>query len=493
MDHELQYGFQYKDASVTSLSTYGDSGVVKLYRDGQDVNAAVLYREGNAAADVEYTSVSVQDTITFGNWTFKAGLRYDRQEGNNIASTVRGSAFAPELLPDLSYAGGETPFTWDTIAPRLGATYSWGDENQYLFRGSLAQFYDTLGSGFITPDNPVNPSYSYHSWTDTNGNGDVDQGELGASLADNINRPVNAIDPDLKAPKVDELVVGFEWAVNPEFTLGITGTLRERSDTTWTTLNGDLDPAVHFDKVENTVVDPNTGNTVDSSYYVLNAAGAAALNANNTILTNRPDYSEDFFGIELTATKRLSNRWMMRANLAWQDWTRNVGKNAVQDPNHFQSGINEDGGAMGVQSAGSGNRANIFYGSSTWTANINGLYQMPWDLTISANINAREGYALPYADNVQYNDAAGFNNNTFVAIGAFDATRADDLFWADFKLTKTFSLGGRTKVELAAEVFNAFNDDTILARELNASTTRAGEPVEVMAPRVGRFSATVHF
>ena len=492
LDHELQYGFQYKEGSVTSLGTYGADGVVKRYRPGNEVNTAILYREALTVADVDYTTLSIQDTITYGNWTFKAGLRYDRQEGKNGASSVNASPFVPDLMPSVSYDGGEVPFTWDTIAPRVGATYSWGDENQYLFRASIAQFYETLGAEFITPNNPMNASYSVHAWTD-NGNGVVEQGELGPSQSSNVGRPVNAIDPNLNPPKVDELVMGFEWAVNPEFTLGFTGTLRERTDETWTILNGDLDPTLHFDRVESSVTDPVTGQTRDTSYYALNEAGAAALNANNTILTNRPDYSEDYLGFELTATKRLSNRWMMRANLSWQDWTRNVGAGAIQDPTNFQSGTNEDGGAIGIQSAGSGNRANVFFGSSTWTANVNGLYQMPWDITVSANINAREGYSQPFADNQQYTDAGGFFNNTFIKYEAFDAQRTDDLFWADFKLTKTFSLGGRTKVELAAEIFNAFNDDTILARELNASTTRANEPVEVMAPRVGRFSATVHF
>lgn len=30
------------------------------------------------------------------------------------------------------------------------------------------------------------------------------------------------------------------------------------------------------------------------------------------MLTNRPGYSEDFDGIQLTTTKRLSDRWMLR-------------------------------------------------------------------------------------------------------------------------------------------------------------------------------------
>ena len=494
MDHELSYGFQYKEAAVTSLTSYARDGVLRYFDGAAGVGqTALLFREGNPNTELEYTTLTLQDTMTYGNWTFKAGLRYDRQEGNNIASTARANAFAPDILPELAYEGAETPFTWSTIAPRLGATYSFGDENQYLIRGSVSQFYETLGSEFITPSNPVTVKYSYHTWNDTNGDLQVDQGELSESLASNVNLPINEIDSDLKAPKVDELVIGAEWAINPEFTIGLSSTFRERSDEIWTRLNGNLDPESHYDRISATTTDPNTGQEVDVSYYAINEAGAAALDGLNTVTTNRPGYKENYFGLELTATKRLSNRWMMRANITYNDWTRDVPSDAIQDPNNFQDGRNEDGGLVGIQSAGSGSKNNTYFGSATWTANINGLYQLPWDLTISTNINAREGFSYPYAFQHTFVDAAGLFNNIFVKYDEFDANRGDDILYADFKLTKTFTMGGRTKVELAAEIFNAFNDDTIMARNLQVGVSTSNDPLEVVSPRVGRFSATVQF
>jgi hypothetical protein len=495
LDHELQYGFQYKDAAVTSATSYGNDGLLRLYVPGQVQQLAVLYREGNAKTELEYTSITMQDTMTMGNWTFKVGLRYDKQEGNNTATTVGANPFNPELLPGVNVAASPSPFSWDTISPRIGATYSWGDENQYLFRASVAQFYETLGSGFITPDNAATVKYSYHYWYDNNQNLIVEQGELSASLASDVEsvsgRPLDTIDRNLDPPKVDEFIVGAEWAVTPEFTLGTTITMRERTEEIWTPVNGASASDYTFVAGPEGVTHPETGESYTGDqlgYYILSSDAY-----NNSITTNRPGYSEDYFGIELTATKRLSNRWMMRGNISFQDWTRNVGNNSIVDPTHFRSGSNEDGAAVGIQSAGSGNRSNIFFGSSNWTANINGLYQMPWDVTVSANINAREGYVAPYAYRHQYTDSSGFSNTNFVLPGQFEDSRFDDLFWADFKLTKTFHLGGRTKVEIAAELFNAFNDDSVLARELRLGIGRSGEPVEIMAPRVGRFSATVHF
>lgn len=508
IDHELKYGFQYKEATVQSLSTYGDEGLFNIFgpESWGGFGVAYLYREGNAASALESMSFHVGDTMTMGNWTFKAGLRWDRQEGRNIASTVNAHPIIPELLPAVSYTGGETPFTWNTIAPRLGATYSFGDDNQYLVRGSVAKFYDTLSSGFITPNNPTNPRYVYYYWYDgENGDGLVQMDET-VEVSSNVDQVLTQIDPDLESPEQDELILGFEWSINPEFTVGITGTWRKKDNFTWAPING-LSTSDYVlnegtqDVVGNDFHDVPVEPGTTYSYYSVrddwepadaNGDGNNDLNDIQSYFTNNPFYSEDYSGIELTATKRLSNRWMMRANVTFQDWTRNVDPNGIINPTNFRSGSNEDGATRGVQSAGSGNRANVFFGSAGWTFNVNGLYQLPWDVTVSANLNGREGFAAPFSWRQRYNDPLG-SNTVFVKPGKFDDFRFEDLFTADFKVAKTFHMGGRTKVEVAAEIFNAFNEDTVLARELRLDTTRAGTPAEVLSPRVGRFSATVHF
>ena len=501
LDHELSYGFQYKEASVSSVTTYGDDSLVYFLR-GEQQDRVALYRMGDRNTDLEYTSFSIQDTMTTGNWTFKAGLRYDKQEGNNTASRAVANPLDPAALPEAFVGDAAAPFDWTTIAPRLGATYTFGEDNQYLIRGSVAQFYETLGSGFISPSLVTVPRFSYHNWNRTveqGGNGDfiVDANEIGDLLSSDVNDPVDRVDGDLDPPETNELILGFEWAVTPEFTVGVSSTIRERDNATWNTLDGAFNTNDHFQIVDQTLDaadNPVTGQSADISYYELSPEGEALIaeTGPQTFLTNRPDYTEDYFDIELTATKRLSNRWMLRANLTFIDWSRNVGDGAIQDPTNFQSGFNEDGATLGVQSAGSGNRSNVFFGSSTWSGNINGLYQLPWDLTVSGSLNVREGFAFPYAYRHVYFDGRGRNIN-FVKIDDFDGTRADDVTVFDFKMTKTFHMGGRTKVEVAAEIFNAFDDDVVLARELNLNSTRATEPVEWLSPRIGRFSATVHF
>ena len=102
-----------------------------------------------------------------------------------------------------------------------------------------------------------------------------------------------------------------------------------------------------------------------------------------------PDYTQMFNGIEFSATKRLSNKWMMRAFIAYNKWTNDFsgeklnpgiygrtgadGNLFAGDPTNFRSGTTNDGGLIGVQSTASGGKGDIFGGTSTWQLNVNGL------------------------------------------------------------------------------------------------------------------------
>lgn len=504
--HELQYGFKYSEANVTSQTHFGLNNAVGFHygADGEGgVTGAftALYRDGNATTDLEYQSATVSDTISYNNWTFKVGLRYDRQSGQNTASSVAANPFTPELLPALDYAGEGSPFTWETIAPRVGATYVWGEDNQYLIRGSLAQFYENLSTAEVSFTNPAFSQNTLHLWQDTNHNTLVDADEVGAQIGGSS--LINSIDPNLNPPKTDEFLAGFEWSATPKFTLAVDYTWRRRSDVMWNPLSGGITSADYRKLDPISTTDPFTGEQVQiTDVYVLSEEGAAKNPSRARVLSNRPDYSEIYQGLELTATKRLSNRWMMRAGLTFSDWTRNVGENAIQNPSAYADGRNEDGGLVGIQSQGSGNRGGVFFGSARWSGNINGLYQLPWDLSIAGNLTFREGFAWPVGHVTSITDDDGFFNRTagFSAAGStaftyqnFYAVRGDNLTSMDLKFTKSFHLGGQTKVDLAAEVFNVFNENTLLQVNLNADQSLAGEPREILAPRVARFSATVHF
>jgi outer membrane receptor protein involved in Fe transport len=80
--------------------------------------------------------------MTFGNLTANVGLRYDIQGGENLPKTVLANPAYPEILPAVSFAGGDIGFEWKSLTPRLGLTYALGESRQTLLRASYSQFAD---------------------------------------------------------------------------------------------------------------------------------------------------------------------------------------------------------------------------------------------------------------------------------------------------------------------------------------------------------------
>jgi hypothetical protein len=516
-DNEFNYGFEYKEAQGTTSAGWGTGQNIWLddYRALGGTSYFFAYRDGVTSREIQSTSLWLQDTLTAGNLTVKVGLRYNDSEGNNLGGDVAPNNFFPDLLPSLAYNGDSPVYNWKTLSPSLGATYTFGADNQYLVRGSVRRFYDNIAAGDVDFANPVSSSRLVGIWVDGQ-NGQPSDGlfQVGEEIwfggdpyavSTNVNRddPTSAtsnnfIDPNLDPPEVDEFILGGEWAVTPGFTVGLSFTHRDRGSEVGSRLQGGITNADYELLGSANGVNPVDGSTYNVPIYGLSADGLAKNPQRNTFLTNIPDYSETYDGFEFTVTKRLSDRWMLRGYVAFQDWTHDVGPESFQNPTMDINRNREDGGDVSVQAAGSGPKANIFTGTASWTANVNGLVQLPWDLSFSANVFAREGYSAPLSVSHNFRDAA---NAAVYAVspGPLDTLRMDDIFNANVKLTKVFTLGS-TKVDLGIEVFNIFNDDAKL-QVLRRIATNAGASAdgtfgrveETLSPRIARFSATVNF
>src|SRR5262249_47918157 len=143
-------------------------------------------------ANIKYTNLYAQDTMSVGNLTANIGVRYDRQKGTNEASSSPANPLFPDILPAVSYAGGDAGFTWTNVTPRLGLTYALGPERKTLLRASYSRFADQLGAASVFQNNPmIGVGYAYfyanvngtgnvgrNNVVDQNGNGVIDVGDV---------------------------------------------------------------------------------------------------------------------------------------------------------------------------------------------------------------------------------------------------------------------------------------------------------------------------
>jgi Carboxypeptidase regulatory-like domain len=513
LGHEVKFGFGYRKAEVKSNTVWPGNQLVAYQNYFGSGNAiAEITRPRTAGARSSYISGFLSDTLTASNLTVNLGIRYDDQYGNNLPSKTPANPIFPDIFPGLNYGGSGVPFKWTNWEPRVGVTYALGPEKKTLLRASYARFADQLGQGNIEFNNPVGYSYLYYYWNDKNGDKNIQPGELGDfyyAYGVDPNNPSSAtspnlIDRNLKAPTTDEITAGIDHELMPDLVLGATYTYRYRKNFIWSPLIG----VTGADFVQVSPGVPGVdykGNSLGMTGPIYGLATPYSGDGGR-ILTNRPDYHTTYNGVELQMTKRLSHKWMAHASFTWTDWKEHVGNKSAGciDPTNLRgnSKYNPDGNtcadgdiAYFGGASNSGSFGYVFI-NSKWAFNINGLYQLPWNFNIAANLYGRQGYPIPYY--VRYNAGDGLGGKN-VAIGNADNARNSNVYQLDMRIDKNVPLfNGGANLDLSIDVFNVFNSGTILQRQNNATpnskgTSNAGLIFEVQSPRVARFGARISF
>ncbi|MEM1247199.1 MAG: hypothetical protein AAGK22_12535, partial [Acidobacteriota bacterium] len=451
-----------------------------------------------------------QDTISLGKFTINLGLRYDDQSGVNEAATVAANGLFPGELPALNFGGIDTEFTWESITPRLGFTYALGNERDTLIRASFAQFADQLGTATINRTNPAGTAYAYYTTPEFLAGpyvGDGSDLEFSSAVGYDPTNPSalvspNITDPGLDAPITSELVLNIEHALLPEFVIGATVTLRnvddilEQRQLLRDPVTGQVRTITRNDFVNDgflsgTINDPNAGGAAQAYNVPLFALSDNFDFTGGQLLLNG-SRQRDFEGFAVTFTKRLANRWMLRGyvNYGQAEWDVDEEYLANNDPNLNNITANFDGGELDgdlfiTRSTGSGKGERFL--QSSWTANLNGLYQIapdkPWGFNVSAAVQAREGYPTPYFS--QVTTADGFTRQIRV-VDDLDGFRLDDLVTADLRLEKEFALTSAVNFTFGIDAFNITNEGTELSRIRDISATRAFFLNDNVSPRIYR-------
>jgi hypothetical protein len=392
----------------------------------------------------------------------------------------------------VTYPGFDPKVVFLTPSPRFGFTYDLTGDGKTILRGNLARYGSQEGSWLASSLSSSSEAYAGFAWTDLNGDNLVSTDELDGYPTDGILwfggfdpwnptsfESVNGADPHLKVERSDELLLGIEREVFPDFSLSGTVTLRRNYNfIMWDIL---------YDKDTGTVIKRSDyvgpiagsltygGTTYDYEYWTLAATRPAGI-----YFVNEPGYYETFSAFELSAVKRLSRRWMMNASFTYQIYKAHYGDLVYMDPTN--TGI-QDGQRMwgGLD--------------SDWMAKLSILYQLPWGINISGFANARQGFTnlqRIYAPTPAREDV-GLGSNMDIIIEKPGTTRLPNFYNVDLSLTKDIRFKNAGTMTLCIDAFNAFNFAHTLGRYYRVNSSRHDQIQTILNPRVIRFGLRYNF
>jgi hypothetical protein len=509
--HELKVGGRFR--TYESFSDFSWPGR-NIFTFNTTTTSFLVAKRGVATpTTMEYASLWVQDTLTFGKFTINLGLRYDDQSGVNEAYNVPANPLVPNVLPALNYPGGSEEFDWQTIYPRVGVTYALGKSRDTLLRASLAQFADQLGVGTVTRTNPAGEAYAYfvrpYSNTPYTGTGAEfnDLSELAAAVGFDPSAPAALIspaitDPGLDPPTTTELVLNLEHALLPEFVIGLSVTARNVEDILESRqllrdpATGAVRTITRFDYVPDgfltgTIPGGISGGPAATYNVPLFALGSDFDFTGGNLLLNG-SRERDYFGTAVSFTKRLANRWMLRGFVNFEDSEWSIDQEYIDNSDPNLNGISAvfDGGEVDgdtyiTRETGSGKGERFL--QSSWSANLTGMYQVapdrPWGFNLSAALQAREGYPTPYTATVQTSDGV---NRTIRVVDDYVDYRLDDIMTADIRLEKEFALTSAVNFTFGIDVFNVTNEGTELSRQRGVTAGNAFFLSDNVSPRIYR-------
>jgi hypothetical protein len=521
-NHELKFGFGHREAYTETFYAwpfdqyiieyngfFGPCGAPPCDPEGDGLGGVIFHRNGIAPYTFEYDDIYVGDTILFGDLTFQVGLRLDQQATTIYEARSNANSVVPELLPAVSLPASAfgPQEDYSDVSPRFGVTYAMGESKQTLLRAAYNTYVAQLGGG----TNSFNLAYSYlyMYFDDLNNDHRAQHDEIifdygfggfyGVDPADTTKAVVfTRFDPDLKAQTTDEIILGVEHEVSPQFTVGVTYTDREFDNFSWTRYEenqgaGDFYTTADYELAgTRTTVLPD-GRTVSSDYYALTGGRENIWG----YTTNRDGYKQNYEGFEFTAVKRLSNRWMLRANYSLNDWTQSVKSEAIVDPTvqrtSYGCGVCDGATVIQGSGTGSGSFGEVYIGAD-WSYVITGLYQIPViETNLGFSVNGRQGYPTPYVHRTTAD--SGFK---YLLVDGVTSSRYDDISTIDLRLSKDFRFAGGAGLTVSVDAFNITNEQTILQRETEiyrsgSARFDANRIREMVSPQIFRFGARFTF
>jgi len=149
-------------------------------------------------------SVTLGDHLALGRtFSIDLGAAADFARGSLPAQSSPAGTFAAARM----FGPRADLIAWNQISPRAGFSWLVPHAHGLVLRGAYFRVYAPLAGSYLDFANPNSLSGSVYRWSDPNGDGLFQPGELGPLLL-NFGGSYSSISPSLKRPYADEFDIG---------------------------------------------------------------------------------------------------------------------------------------------------------------------------------------------------------------------------------------------------------------------------------------------
>ena len=466
--------------------------------------------------------IYAQDTWTIKRMTINAGLRWDYLNNKVDAQDAPGGTWiGPRHFDALS----DVP-NYKDISPRLGVAYDLFGNGKTALKATLSRYVQTSTVSTARLLNPLNTSVNSatRSWTDNNGDGIPQVSELGPLTNTSFGQVNIATHYD------PQTITGFDhrrnnWEVSatishelvPRVSTEVSYFRRAQGHFT-TTDNLDVAPSDFNSYCVTAPTDsrlPNGGGyQICGLYDIVPTKFGLASNNLVTFVDNYGKQTEVFNGVDVALNARLRADLFVTGGFATGNTHFNVCDAFVDNP---QTGFGLSAAVAGAGTApvpGTGTVFSYCDFDTSWLSQLKatGTYTLPWqEIQIGGVLQNLPGQQVTANWNITQADPTGLGR---ALSGGVNTSRVVPLIkpgtmytprrtQVDLRFSKSFRLSGTQRLQVMADLFNAFNSNAAVGATSNAGEPPAAinttygsawlKPLNILQARYVKFGAQFNF
>jgi Carboxypeptidase regulatory-like domain len=467
-DHLLKVGSQFAQMGMTQQ--YWVNGDIYYEFENDRATQVRLFNTPTAhISRIRTLGLFVQDAWTYKQLTLNLGFRFDHSNGWMPEQSKPGGTYstARELAKTDVFSASRG--VW-----RTGLVYDLFGNGRTALKASASRYAAQIGMNMVQRVHPLQFTNGTRSWDDRNGDRIPQENELGtfSGFPGLTSRYADENGPDW--PYSDEFTVGAEHQLMHDFRAGVM--YYHRTNRKVIGQSNAKVPTSAYTEHSIAVPSAPTGPGGTITFYNLNSAFQGQAFQDN-VYDNQDLLDTTYDGVEITASKRMSNRWQLLAGLT-------LGKNYggivastsdLNDPNfalNFPEGIEGD--------------------DSRHAFRLSGSYVAPYEINLSGSFILNDGYPYQSTYNVTRTLFPTLTRSSqTVRLTERGDERLPDVAMVDFRVSRTFRFGDR-RITPMIELFNLGNADTITGYNVAVGTAYL-RPTGILSPRILRFGLTMDF